>query len=266
MRITAFDPILAASLTANDVILIESLGLGLTKKLSLTNLATYLFGGTLTTGAFVTLTGTMTLENKRLNNPRINSASTTAVTSAELSILHGATITTAELNLLAGKTSVVDLASVQTILNKTLQVVKLSGWYINNGTSWVEATIKAEELNFLSGLNENLYAWMTNIENRLEDVEASDERLFTLEFGAGGATHDITEASIQTALSTTKKVHIASQIWFGDNDGSSKITIEPSSNIKVCYQTTLGTVHLDKYTLTTTSGHDYFVSIKCILI
>lgn len=266
MRITGFDPIVAASLTANDVLLIESLGLGLTKKLTLQNLAIYLFGGTLATGIFVTLSGSQTLENKRLNSPKINSANGTAATSAELDILHGATLSTAELNLLTGKTSLVDLASIQTVQNKLLLNCQLSQWFVYNGTSWVQCTAKAEEINFLSNLDENLRLWMNGVENQLQDLANIDIRLFTLSFGAAASTYELLESVIQAALSTTRKVDISSVIWYGNDDGSGKIKMQNPADIQVRTQTTLGTVHLEKYVLTVTSGQAYFVSIQCRLI
>lgn len=209
MRITGWDPILAGALTANDVLLIESLGTGLTKKLSLTELATYLFGGTLSTGIFVTLDGVQTLTMKRLTSPKINSASATSVTSAELDILHGATLTTAELNLLHGLVAIADLSSIQTMSNKTMSTVKLNGWYINNGTSWVEATVLAEELNYLDGLNENLRAWMTDVEDDLQTLLADFAAYVTRECSTGW-TQVGTDVKVVTAANVLSLLGISS--------------------------------------------------------
>ena len=60
-------------------------------------------GGT-APGDIVNIDSAQTLTNKRLNLPAINSTTPTSATSAELNILHGATITTAELNRLQGVT------------------------------------------------------------------------------------------------------------------------------------------------------------------
>jgi len=60
-------------------------------------------GGT-ASGDIVNIDSAQTLTNKRLNSPAINDTTPTSATSAELNILHGATITTAELNRLQGVT------------------------------------------------------------------------------------------------------------------------------------------------------------------
>ena len=60
-------------------------------------------GGT-APGDIVNIDSAQTLTNKRLNSPTINSTTITSATSAELNILHGATITTQELNRLQGIT------------------------------------------------------------------------------------------------------------------------------------------------------------------
>jgi len=60
-------------------------------------------GGT-APGDIVNIDSAQTLTNKRLNSPAINSTTPTSATSAELNILHGATITTAELSRLQGVT------------------------------------------------------------------------------------------------------------------------------------------------------------------
>lgn len=60
-------------------------------------------GGT-APGDIVNIDSAQTLTNKRLNSPAINSTTITSATSAELNILHGATITTQELNRLQGIT------------------------------------------------------------------------------------------------------------------------------------------------------------------
>lgn len=60
-------------------------------------------GGT-APGDIVNIDSAQTLTNKRLNSPAINSTTPTSATSAELNILHGATITTQELNRLQGIT------------------------------------------------------------------------------------------------------------------------------------------------------------------
>ena len=60
-------------------------------------------GGT-ASGDIVNIDSAQTLTNKRLNSPAINDTTPTSATSAELNIMHGATITTAELNRLQGVT------------------------------------------------------------------------------------------------------------------------------------------------------------------
>jgi len=60
-------------------------------------------GGT-APGDIVNIDSAQTLTNKRLNSPGINDTSAVTAKSAELNILHGATITTQELNRLQGIT------------------------------------------------------------------------------------------------------------------------------------------------------------------
>jgi hypothetical protein len=60
-------------------------------------------GGT-APGDIVNIDSAQTLKNKRLNSPGINDTSAVTAKSAELNILHGATITTQELNRLQGVT------------------------------------------------------------------------------------------------------------------------------------------------------------------
>lgn len=268
MRITAWDPILAGALTANDVLLIESLGTSLTKKLSLTELATYLFGGTLSTGIFVTLDGVMTMTNKRLTAPKVNSANATSVTSAELDILHGATLTTAELNLLTGLVAVADLASVQTFTNKTLVSPKMQGMLINNNTAWVEVTAKAEELNYLANLDENLKAWMTAREDELAALSGNILYSYSVNFGASATSTDITETTILTALGLTGKInHMKMTVWYAvDDTGGMKLAVEDSSGIEIIYKVTGSTEHLDKVTLTTVISTAYRCSIQFKLV
>ena len=104
-------------------------------------------GGT-APGDIVNIDSSQTLTNKRLNSPAINSSTPTSATSAELNIMHGATITTAELNRLrtVGGTApgdIVNIDSAQTLTNKRLNLPAI------NSTTPTSAT--SAELNILHG-------------------------------------------------------------------------------------------------------------------
>ena len=208
MRITGFPVITIGSLTTNDVLLIESLGLGTTNKVTLTTLANYIMSGTFGTSAFATLSTSQTVSNKRFNTCTFNSATATSITSEDLNKIAGMSTTKAELELLHNLTSIVDLNSVQSLSNKTIISGKLQAPEINNGTSWVPITVKAEEINFLSGLNENLFAWMGIIEDDIQDLISATE--FTTRELSTGWTQSGTDTKVITAANVLSLLGISS--------------------------------------------------------
>ena len=91
-----------------DVIFANNATVDQEVKVPFTGVKSYVLGGKTVGGTapgdIVNIDSAQTLTNKRLNSPAINSTTITSATSAELNILHGATITTQELNRLQGIT------------------------------------------------------------------------------------------------------------------------------------------------------------------
>ena len=92
----------------NDVVYANDKNIAQEVKVPFSGVKTYVLdgkkvGGT-APGDIVNIDSAQTLTNKRLNSPGINDTSAVMAKSAELNILHGATITTQELNRLQGVT------------------------------------------------------------------------------------------------------------------------------------------------------------------
>lgn len=91
-----------------DVIFANNATVDQEVKVPFTGVKSYVLGGKTVGGTapgdIVNIDSAQTLTNKRLNSPGINETSAVTAKSAELNILHGATITTQELNRLQGIT------------------------------------------------------------------------------------------------------------------------------------------------------------------
>lgn len=164
---------LASSLTSTtvssgDLLVIEDIDTDITKKITIQNIANWInqgCGGN-NYGNLVTLDTPQILTNKKLTAPKINSNNVTNATSEQLNILVGATITTSDLNKLYGLYgAIVDTGSPQTLDYKRLNNPKINS--VN------EVTVTSEEINYLSGVNENLHIHLANIENQIENIMGS---------------------------------------------------------------------------------------------
>lgn len=263
MRITAFNAIALGSLTANDVLLIESLGLGQTYKLSLSTMANYVMSGAYGTSVFATLTSAQTMTNKKLTTVKLNSDTVMSATSAELNKLAGLATTQAELALLAGKTSVVDLQSAQTLIyktitNSTLANITMNGTLIN---------VTGAQINTLLGNSTIIATFVEDTENALEVLNlANNERVRTYqkEFGAGSTASYITAAEIKAFLGTTRNISLRSQLEYYSVDGTKYTKIATAFDMNS--QSPGGVLCLNDFKLTTVVSTSYFVSVMVVLI
>ena len=162
-------------------------------------------GGT-ASGDIVNIDSAQTLTNKRLNLPAINDTTPTSATSAELNILHGATITTAELNILHGATittaelnrlrtvggtapgDIVNIDSAQTLTNKRLNLPAINSTTPTSATSaelniMHGATITTAELNRLQGVTDNIQAQLNALNT---SAYVATQRTYT--YGTGTIT------------------------------------------------------------------------------
>ena len=114
-------------------------------------------GGT-APGDIVNIDSAQTLTNKRLNSPGINDTSAVTAKSAELNILHGATITTQELNRLQGITD--NIQAQLNALNTSAYVATQRTYTYGTGTITGEATqiITDSALVANTGLGSSYYA------------------------------------------------------------------------------------------------------------
>ncbi|MDY0218975.1 MAG: hypothetical protein RBR14_06485 [Candidatus Cloacimonas acidaminovorans] len=159
----------ATSVQGGDVMVIDDItGSDITKKITILNIANWINHGCYNNnyGNLATLDTAQTLTNKRLTAPKINSNNAVNATSEQINILFGATITTSELNMLHG----IYGAIVDTESNQTLEWKRLNYPRINSVN---EVTVTSEEINYLSGVNENLHNHLANIENQIENIMGS---------------------------------------------------------------------------------------------
>jgi len=190
-------------------------------------------GGT-AAGDIVTTNASQTQTNKRMDNPAINSANPTGVTSEDLDKVSDLQeVVRADFLALAGTTGalqpqidavVADAAAIQTYLDGDL-------------TDLIQ-----------------------DIQNAIDVTPLT----YTLEIGigAGVTSYEITEATILTALGLavgTKISHLV-MVAFGQNTGSG---YETSSNesVVVLSQVTSGITHLNKVTMTVVGGKLYWFKL-----
>lgn len=125
-----------------DVIFANNATVDQEVKVPFTGVKSYVLGGKTVGGTapgdIVNIDSAQTLTNKRLNSPAINSTTITSATSAELNILHGATITTQELNRLQGITD--NIQAQLNALNTSAYVATQRTYTYGTGTITGEAT------------------------------------------------------------------------------------------------------------------------------
>lgn len=124
-RITALDAFATGQFANADVLGAEDISDNKTKKLTGAQLKAYVLGGRAIDGVagtdIPTNAGAQTFTNKRLDNPKINSANTTTVTSEDLNKLAAVTVSAGVINYLAGVHS-----NVQTQLNGKADTLETS--------------------------------------------------------------------------------------------------------------------------------------------
>lgn len=89
-----------------DVFAVSDIDANQDKKLTASNLKAYILGGKTIGGSaasdITVNNATQTLTNKTITTPKVNSSTTTAVTSEDLNKLHSVTVSATELNYLSG--------------------------------------------------------------------------------------------------------------------------------------------------------------------
>jgi len=125
-----------------DVIFANNATVDQEVKVPFTGVKSYVLGGKTVGGTapgdIVNIDSAQTLTNKRLNSPGINDTSAVTAKSAELNILHGATITTQELNRLQGITD--NIQAQLNALNTSAYVATQRTYTYGTGTITGEAS------------------------------------------------------------------------------------------------------------------------------
>ncbi len=192
-----------------DVIFANNATVDQEVKVPFTGVKSYVLGGKTVGGTapgdIVNIDSAQTLTNKRLNSPGINDTSAVTAKSAELNILHGATITTQELNRLqtVGGTApgdIVNIDSAQTLTNKRLNSPTINSTTITSATSAElnilhGATITTQELNRLQGITDNIQAQLNALST---SAYVATQRTYT--YGTGTITGVASQIITDSAL------------------------------------------------------------------
>jgi len=145
-----------------DVIFANNATVDQEVKVPFTGVKSYVLGGKTVGGTapgdIVNIDSAQTLTNKRLNSPGINDTSAVTAKSAELNILHGATITTQELNRLQGITD--NIQAQLNALSTSAYVATQRTYTYGTGTITGEASqiITDSALVANTGLGSSYYA------------------------------------------------------------------------------------------------------------
>lgn len=257
---------LASSLTSTtvssgDLLVIEDIDTDITKKITILNIANWInqgCGGS-NYGNLATLNTAQTLLNKTLTAPKINSTNVTNATSEQLNILVGATITTSDLNKLYGLYgAIVDTGSPQTLDYKRLNNPKINS--VN------EVTVTSEEINYLSGVNENLPKHLANIENQIEDIRNSVYGFYRYLDGFRATStgkYELSYGQICTALGlptdSDLDPNVIINIWEGDDQYD---YIALYADVKIGTRLEGTHYYLNKISFNVTANKYYMVNIQ----